>query len=484
MAQKVVALYLDDTSIRLLVTSGRRIRKWADVPLEPGMVKNAIVMKPDEVAAKIKQLFKVRKIDAKKVILGISGLHCLTRPILLPQLPKDMLEEAVQREAKRVLPVPPEQLYLQWQSIPAPAGKTQVFLVAIPRTAADALFSTLRLAGLRSDLMDLKPMLLARMIKDTMAIIVDVQPSEFDIVIMAGGIPQPIRTMRFPKEGLSWQEKLSLIKDELNRTIEFYNSNNPETPLATMLPVFTSGELANETEQCQVLSDGLSRPVLPLPPPFESPAGLDPNRYMANMGLVLKKIAPTNGSGLLVHNLNVMPAVYQPEPISLTRVLALPMAVVALSLLLFLALMTQNTSADIAKMQEQLNTTSQLLQQKMAQRQQSLDAIHEIEQKLVETETLHGNMAAAVSSLENQSREVNGDLEVTVNSRPETVHLTNINHSGDALTFKGWAESEEEFLSYLRALETSERFPSITITTIRQAADRSVDFNVVLSVGD
>ena len=110
MAQKVVTLYLDDTSIRLLVTSGQRIKKWADVPLEPGMMKNAVILKQEEVAAKIKQLFKVRKINTKKIILGVSGLHCLTRPILLPQLPKDMLEEAIRREAKRILPVSPEQL--------------------------------------------------------------------------------------------------------------------------------------------------------------------------------------------------------------------------------------------------------------------------------------------------------------------------------------------------------------------------------------
>jgi len=484
MAQKVVTLYLDDTSIRLMVTSGNRISKWDCVPLESGMVKNAMVLKPDEVAAKIRQIFKVGKIKSKKVILGVSGSNCITRPINLPKLPKEMLEEAVRREAKRALPVPPEQLYLQWQSISAPENGVKVFLVAIPRTATDALFSTLRLAGLKADLMDLKPMLLARMVKDTMAIIVDVQPSEFDIVVMAGGIPQPIRTMHFPKEGLSWQERISLIKDELNRTLEFYNSNNPESPLAPIIPVYVSGELASEAKQCQVLSDGLNRPVLPLPPPFESPDGLDPNRYMANMGLALKKIAPTNGSGLLVNSLNVMPTVYQPEPISLTRVLALPGAVIAISLLLFLALMTQNTSADIAEMRNQLGAATQLLQQKISQHQQSLDAIYEIEQKLNEAETLHGNFAAAVSNLEKQSLEVNGDLEVTVNSLPETVHLTSISHSSDALTFKGWAETEEEFLSYLRALETSERFPGITITSIRQAADYTVDFNVALSVGE
>ena len=483
MAQKVVTLYLDDTSIRLLVTGGKRIKKWADVPLEPGMVKNAVILKQEEVAAKIKQIFKDGKIKSNKVALGVSGLHCITRPILLPQLPSDMLEEAVRREAKRVLPVSPEQLYLQWQSIPAPEGKLQVFLVAITRTVADALFNTLRLAGLKADLMDLKPMLLARMVKDTMAIIVDVQPTEFDIVIMAGGVPQPVRTVPFPNKASSWPEKISLLKEDVSRTIEFHNTNNPETPLAATLPIWASGELANEAEQCQALTDGLSRPVLPLPSPFESPDGLDPNRYMANMGLVLKKMSPSNGTGLLVNSLNILPTVYQPEPISLTRVLAVPGAVIAVSLLLFLALMTQSTSADITETQYQLNTATQLLQQKMAQRQQYIDAMAELQQKVTDAETSGGNFAAAVSNLEGRSGKVNGNLEVTVNSLPETVSLSSISHTSNTMTIKGRAPGEEDFLSYLRALEASERFSSITITNLWITAQGNIDFSVILSVG-
>ncbi len=484
MSQRVVTLYLDDTSIRLLVTSGKRIRKWADVSLEPGLVQNAVVLKPEEVAAKIRQLFKVRKIDSRKVVLGVSGLHCLTRPILLPQLPRDMLEEAIRREAKRALPVSPEQLYLQWQSIPAPQGKLQVFLVAIPRTAADALFHTLRLAGLKSELMDLKPMLMARMVKDTMAVIVDVQPTEFDIVVMAGGIPQPIRTVHFPDETSSWQEKITLIKDDVSRIIEFYDTNNPEMPLAATLPVWASGELANEAEQRQLLSDGLSRPVVPMPPPFESPDGLDASRYTANMGLVLKKIAPTDGTGLAVSELNMLPLAYQPEPISWTRILAIPGAVVAISVLLFLALMIQNTSSDIAETQSQLNGTNQLLQQKMAQRQTQADSIAEIEQKIAGAETSGGNFALALSSLETQSELVNGNLREAVNSLPEMVILTSISHSPTTLTIKGQAPSEEDILSYLKELEACERFSSITITNLRRTAAGNTDFSIILGMGD
>jgi hypothetical protein len=51
------------------------------------------------------------------------------------------------------------------------------------------------------------------------------------------------------------------------------------------------------------------------------------------------------------------------------------------------------------------------------------------------------------------------------------------------MTIKGRAPGEEDFLSYLRALEASERFSSITITNLWITAQGNIDFSVILSVG-
>jgi len=486
MAKKMVTLYIDDTSIRVLVAHDKRIKKWADLPLEPGLVKNGVVLKEAEVTAKVKQLFRVRKIRAKKVIISVSGLHCLTRPIILPQLPKEMLEEAVRREAKRVLPVPLEQLYISWQSIPAPEGKSQVFLVAVPCKAADALFKMLRQAGLKSDLMDLKPLLLARVVKEATAIIVDVQPTEFDIVIMADGVPQPIRTVSLPSEAQSWQKKLLMIKDDLTRTIEFFNSNNPENSLDPTVPIYASGELANESELCQSLSDEIGHPVRPLPPPLECPAGLDPNRYLVNIGLVFKKLSLANEAGLSATkiNLNIVPTVYRSEPISLTRVLALPSAVIAIGLLFFLVVLVQNTAGDIATIRSQLDTTDQLVQQKLAQKQNLTEKMAELEKKIAAAETSGGNFAAVVTNLEKQSNMVDDNFEVIVNSLPSAASLASLSYTNPTLTIKGTAPSEEEVFSYLRELEASGRFADITITSLKKITDERMDFTLVLRAGE
>ncbi|HEY51694.1 MAG TPA: pilus assembly protein PilM [Dehalococcoidia bacterium] len=483
MAKDVVTLYIDDASIRLLVSDGTRIKKWDDVPLEAGMVNQLVVQKPDEVAAKIKELFKAQKINSKKVNLGVSGTRCLSRPISVPQLPKDMLEEAVRREAKRVLPVSPEQVYLTWKSSSTSEGKLQVFMVATPRNIADSLFKTLQLAGLKPELMDAKPMLLARLVKETMAIIVDVQPTEFDIIIKNDGIPQPVRTISFPDKKIPWQNKLSMVQNEISRTIDFYNNENKQTPLVPMIPVFVSGELAGEESQSQDLSQALERPVVPLTSPLDSPDGLNLNRYMANVGLVLKNTRRANGSSLSISNLNILPTVYQPEPISLTRIAIVPSAIIAGTILLLLMLLIRTASIDISETRSQLTPTIQLLQQKLSERHQSIETIAGFEQNMNNIEILRGNIAAALTHLEMQSEQMNGDLAVTINTLPDTVNLIKISHANSVLTLTGTATSEEEVLSYLSELDASERFSSIKITSMSRISGQSVEFNAVLNAG-
>ena len=50
MAKKIVTLYIDDASLRLLVTHGRQIKKCADLPLALGSTKVSGAVKEAEVA--------------------------------------------------------------------------------------------------------------------------------------------------------------------------------------------------------------------------------------------------------------------------------------------------------------------------------------------------------------------------------------------------------------------------------------------------
>ncbi len=483
MTKKTVSLYLDDHSLRLLVTQGGRVKKWADAPLPAGLIKNGVVTSEAEVADKIKLLFKALKLRTGKVIVGISGLHCLSRPITLPQLPDDMLDEAVRREAKATLPVPLEKLYLSWNQIPAPPGKTRVFLVAIPRHIADPLQKTLTRAGLKPYLMDLKPLALARATRESTAILVDVQSDEFDIVIIADGIIHPVRSLPFPGKTVSWPKKLDLITADLNRTIEFYNTNNPDNLLLHTIPLFVSGELAGKESLHQSLSASIGRPVLPLPSPLVCPtAGLDPNYYLPNMGLALKD-TPAAEAGQAIANVNALPAPYRSKPVSLINVLGIPAAVVATSLLVFLVMLLQAMAADISAVEDKLADTNRLLEQKQSQRQQLNDRITDLEQKITGAEATGKNIVAAFETLESQSAGIDS-IATAVNRLPATIKLTRIDYSRGVFTLDGRAPGEVEVLAYLKDLDTSGSFTGITIASLTKSGDRNMDFTLVLETGD
>jgi len=479
MASKIVTLYIDDTSIRLLVAAGKRIKKWAESPLEPGLVKSGVVIKEEEVASQTKQLLKALKVKTKKVVVGMSGLHSLTRPITLPELPRAMLDEAAIREAERVLPVALDQFYISWQTIPTTERKIQLFIVAVPRKAADALLKMLRKAGLTPYLMDLKPLALAKLAAEPTTIIVDVRATEFDIVIMADGVPQPIRTVPFPSESLPWQEKFPTLKKELDRTIKFFNSNNPEKPLASSVPIYVSGELANELEICQSLSDELVHPVLPLLSPLTCPAQLDPSHYMFNIALAVKELPSVRSAGPSVINLNVLPTAYRPKPISLLKVIAVPCVITVISLLIPLLMLVQSASANITSMRGQLDIANQLFKQKQLQKQELMESIAELEKKIAEVQASRDAFAIALDSFDEQSNWVKG-LEAITENLPTTVSVTKISYAGDGLTFIGWAPSEGEALSYARSLDASGRFSEIVIASMKKIEGKGTNFTLAL----
>ena len=478
MARKVT-LYIDDSSLRLLVCRGQRVKEWANVPLEPGLVKNNVIIKTEEVSARIRELFKVQKVKARAVEVGISGLHCLSRPIVLPPLPKEMLGEVVPREAKKVLPVPLEMLYLSWYSMPTSDGKNMVFIVAVPRETVDALAKTLRSAGLRPNFLGLKPLLLTKLAKGATGIIVDVQHNEFDVVIVSDGIPQPVRTVSFANENLSWQEKLPIIVSDTERTIAFFNANNAGKILASDIPIFASGELLNQQELWETLSKKTGHPVVPLPSPLEHSENFIASPYIANIALSMPKAADDKNTGLSAVDFNALPAVYQPKRISPVRILALPAAVVLAALILAIALVVHTNSEGLASIQSELTKTEQLLKQRVQQKSELDAANGRLEKQVNDVKIETNQLTAAIGSLEMRTKGLNGDLKIIMERMPATTTVKSITLSEDILTITGRAPDEKELLAYVDNLSTSGVFADVTVTSIARTVNGTIDFSLL-----
>ncbi|UCD53828.1 MAG: pilus assembly protein PilM [Dehalococcoidia bacterium] len=482
MAKKVVTLYVDDTSLSLLVAHGERVKKCAVSPLESGLVKDGVVVDETKVATIIRGFFKAQKVKPGRIIAGLSGFHCLSQLITLPRLPEAMLAEAIKREAERVLPVPLDELYISWQIIPASGEEMLVFLVALPRKAADALIKTLHRAGVKPYLMDLAPLALARVVDKDTAIVVNARSSEFDIVIIVEGVPQLIRSLSIPGEADSPEERLSIIRGELERTIKFYNSSHPDKPFEPSLPIFVSGEMMETPETCQSLADELKYSVSPLSLPVKCPKNIAVSEYMVNIGLVFKEISFKNWTSPLVVDLNVLPEVYRPKAVTLGRILVPVGMTLGVGVIVFLAMLAQGAIADTVSLQEQVDVSNGLLEIRLEKWQAQSDAVAELDTQVEELEATNDALDAVLDGFSSQQATVNGDLTATISTinLPSNVDLGNIRHASDMLAINGISTSETEVLEYAKALEDTGRFSEVIISGIASTED-GVSFTLTLS---
>jgi type IV pilus assembly protein PilM len=480
MAKKVKTLFISDDAVNLVIVEGRRVKKWASLPLEPGLVSQGVVIDEAQVADKLKELFKVIKESAGKVVVGLSGLNSLYRLISLPELPEAIVPEAVKQEAGRVIPVPLDEVYLSYQRIPAPPGETRVFLAVFPRNVADALYRTLQQAGIEPYLMDLAPLALCRTLNEPRAIIVNTRLDNLDIIVMVDRLPELIRTLSLPGEAASLSERLPTITEEIDRTIAFYNSSHKESPLDSSVPMFICGDLAQTPENWQLLAGNLNCPVSILPSPVESPESFNPSEFMVNIGLAFKELFPEKeNTNVSLVNFNVLPEVYLPKGVPLSAILAPLAVIIGAGILVYMGFMLRNNMAHT----EVLSSELAAIESSIAQEQEEIGTLKE---QVTQLEAQIGPMEARTNVFETtftslgRARDwIDGNMSDIVGLLPNKVDFIEVEHRDDSATVRGIikeeVDAEDEIFVYGRSLR-SDTFPTTIISSIEAVEDCEGEF--------
>ncbi len=475
MAKTVTTLFIRDDTVNLLVVEGKQIKKWASLPLEPGLVKQGLVLDEAQVADRVKELFKLEKASTANVIVGLSGHNSLYRLITLPELPEALIAEAVKHEARRVIPMPLDEVYLSYQLLPAPEGERRIFLAAYPRNITDALIRTLQRAGIELHIMDLAPLALCRILDEPQGIIVNARLDHLDIMVMVDRFPQLIRRLALPSEAESLSEKLPTIIEELNRTVAFYNSSHQDKPIDSTMPVFVSGDLAQVPENWQSLASQLSYPVSPLSSPLEAPEGFIPNELMVNIGLALKELSPEKwGMSLSLVNINALPEVYKPKPVRVNQFLVPAGIGTGIILLLFMAFLIWSSMARIEVLRSQLAPIEKRIAQERSETATLQGQINQIEIQMGPVAAKMNTFSNMLTSLAEGREVVDLDLHKIVELKPSKVDLTKVNHTGDIVTVNGTTSSEDYIFRYARDLRSCDRHFTVIISSITAKSEEEV----------
>jgi type IV pilus assembly protein PilM len=288
--RQVTTLNIEEHEIRLLVVRRGEVRRWASVPLTPGLVREGLIRDPAAVGSTIRELFSSQKVSKGRVVTGLTGLRSLSRVVTIPQVKPSLAESVVLREAKREMPISLDDIYLFWKALGERGDKQRVYMLGVPQEMIDGQVEALRLAGIKPRAMGLKPLALVRAVNRKNAIITNLENSTLDVIIVLEDVPVIVRTVALGKESPTLEKKRDRLVEELSRTIKFYNDSHREAHIHPDISIYSSGALADEPDFRETLQAATEHRVAALQPPLECPDDLPVDRFLVNVGLALKRI--------------------------------------------------------------------------------------------------------------------------------------------------------------------------------------------------
>jgi hypothetical protein len=470
MAEKVLALYFEDTGIKLLAARGRKVEAWETVTLEPGLITGGLINNENRVAEKVKEIFiNINRskggggLSGKgKIIVGLSGHDSLYRVISLPNLDKNMMAEAIRREAGRVLPVSLDQLYLAYQRIPGADNESKVFVAAFPKKSADVLLRTLKLAGVTPHMLDLAPLALCIAVNEPRAIIADARLDSLSIMVLADRVPQVIRSLSLQSEGKSVTENMATISEEFSRTIAFYNSSHQQAQLSSEVPVFVSGELANTPSTWPALIGNLNFKVGILPSVMQFPPEFPANDFIINMGLAAKELGlEKEHANYSLVNLNALPASALPTPFNVYRVVVPVVAVAGIAFVLIQWNNLQNTKKTTTSIQTQITAEQNLInanKQAIAAETTQNEAIQVQIQPIQDNANIFTNKIKSVTAARTLT---DSDVHILIALKPATVFISALSYNSVTQGLSGSCGNSKDILSYAQALRDKGLFKTV-----------------------
>lgn len=159
-------------------------------------IVDGVIIDHEAIAKSAYELFDnhlVGDINTRRVVLSVPAARTFTRSITLPALKDDDIYEAVKLETEQYVPVPLNDLYVDYEIISKSPKQTEILVVAIPKNIVDSYVQLTNILGL--ELIAIEPTIAAasRLFKqaeanDVPTVLIDLGSLSSDITIYDNGL--------------------------------------------------------------------------------------------------------------------------------------------------------------------------------------------------------------------------------------------------------------------------------------------------------
>ena len=233
LKQKAFGLDISDLSLKIvkLKKKGRffDLASFGEAQIKPGIVKKGEIRKPDELAEVIKKAgreVKGQKLGTRNAVVSLPEEKAFLQVIQMPRLSEEDLKSAVIFEAENQIPLPIEEIYLDYQIV-SPLynhlDHLDILIAAFPKKIIDSYIACLKKANIKPIILEVESLAISRaLIKDETAVqsvlLIDFGANRSVFIIFAGHSVRftfsiPVSSQNFT-EAISRAMKIDLIKAE------------------------------------------------------------------------------------------------------------------------------------------------------------------------------------------------------------------------------------------------------------------------------
>ncbi len=143
----------DNLKVMQVVARGQKsyIQGYGTTNFSSDAMKDGVIIDPETIARATHELFSkhmVGDITTRRVIMSVPASRTFTRAMRLPTIKNKDFADAVSLEAEQYIPVPVEDLYLDYTVIYSDEKETELLAVAVPKKIVDSYMRLASLLGL------------------------------------------------------------------------------------------------------------------------------------------------------------------------------------------------------------------------------------------------------------------------------------------------------------------------------------------------
>jgi type IV pilus assembly protein PilM len=169
----------------------QQITGYGVIGYDPKSVKDGVIDKPEVLAKAVKELFEsglIGQIDTRRAAVSIPVARTYNRVMNLPKMNKKDLAEAIRFEAAQYIPVPIDDLYIDYNITREGKDGFDLLAVAAPKSIVDSYIAFADLVGLEPCILETTISASSRLVansetQDVPTILIDFGSLSVDITI-------------------------------------------------------------------------------------------------------------------------------------------------------------------------------------------------------------------------------------------------------------------------------------------------------------